>query len=99
MKNTAKAGALITGAILALFAGNAMAADLKAPPMLMKAPPPAPVYSWTGCYINAGAGYSMWNQDATFESIPGLVPTTTATLGGRGWFGTVGGGCDYQVSS
>ena len=65
MKNTSKAGALITGAILALFAGSAMAADMPVKaPMLMKAPPP--VYSWTGCYFGGGAGYGMWNQDHYF---------------------------------
>jgi outer membrane immunogenic protein len=98
MKNVSKVGTLISGAVFgALVAGSAMAADMAVKAPLLKAP--APVYNWTGCYVNAGAGYSMWNQDATFESIPGLVPVATATLGGRGWFGTVGVGCDYQVSS
>jgi len=82
----------------ALLVGPAMAAD-----MAVKAParvaPPAPVTSWTGCYINGGGGYGMWNQDLYLESDPAHVAyTTTTTSGGRGWFGTIGGGCDYQVS-
>ncbi|HLH95117.1 MAG TPA: outer membrane beta-barrel protein [Xanthobacteraceae bacterium] len=99
MKKTL-AGALLTGAMLGtLAAGNALAADMPVKaPMLMKAP--APVYNWTGCYINAGAGYGMWNQEAQSETFPGLTALSpTDTIGGRGWFGTVGGGCDYQVSS
>ncbi len=102
MRNTSKAGALVAGAILsAMVAGGAMAADLSArpAPMLMKAPPP-PVYSWTGCYIAGGAGYGMWNQDNVHETDPGHVPISPLfTAGGRGWFGTAGAGCDYQVSS
>src|ERR1700747_2766542 len=66
--------------------------------------PPPPVYSWTGCYIDAGAGYGFWNQDhSTFGLIDNLagVPigvsnTVTTTDGGRGWLGRFGGGCDYQ---
>ena len=90
MKNT-----LIAGVVLgALVGGNAMAAD-----MFVKAPP-APVYNWTGCYLGAGGGYGMWNQDSFLETSPALVQiTTTQTNSGRGWFGTVGGGCDYQVNS
>jgi outer membrane immunogenic protein len=92
---------LIAGVMLgALAAGSAMAADMPArAPMLMKAPM-APAFSWTGCYIGAGGGYGMWNQD-TFQVRPALVPvqTPTQTGGGRGWFGTGQVGCDYQVAS
>lgn len=84
----------------AAFTSSAFAADLpmKAPP-----PPPAPVYNWTGCYIGAGGGYGMWNQDVTTFQGPPITATTqqvtlTQTNGGRGWFGTVGGGCDYQFN-
>lgn len=80
----------------ALASGSALAAD-----MAVKAPlAPPPVYSWTGCYIDGGAGYGVGNQDHYAETFPGLValePTTTA--GGRGWLGRVGGGCDYQAGS
>jgi outer membrane immunogenic protein len=82
-------------ATLALSAGSAFAADMGAPAPYYKAPPPPPTYSWTGCYIDAGAGYGEWNQD---HSTTGAGATTvTTTDGGRGWLGRFGGGCDYQT--
>ena len=82
-----------------LIALPAVAADLRRPAP-MKAPPPvvAPVatFSWTGCYIGAGGGYGMFNQDATLLD-NGIPETLKTTYGGRGWFGTVQVGCDYQV--
>src|SRR5580692_8008431 len=101
MKTILGTGALIAGALL--VAGSALAADLKAPaPMLMKAPPP-PVMTWTGCYLDAGVGYGMWNQDHNITTNNGAVTngivTGDVTNGGRGWLGRFGGGCDYQVSS
>jgi outer membrane immunogenic protein len=103
MKKILGTGALIAGALL--VAGSAMAADLKAPaPMLMKAPPP-PVMTWTGCYLDAGAGYGMWNQDHNINSTagaggaPNSFVSSDVTNGGRGWLGRFGAGCDYQVSS
>jgi outer membrane immunogenic protein len=67
-------------------------------PMLMKAPPP-PSFSWTGCYVGAGGGYGMWNQDTYVRDTVTNFTTPTQTGGGRGWFGTAQLGCDYQVSS
>ncbi|HXW31295.1 MAG TPA: porin family protein [Xanthobacteraceae bacterium] len=83
-------------AIAALIAAPAYAADMSPPPAL-KAPPPPPVPIWTGCYIDGGVGYGMWNIDHTTETNPGLVQLSESqTDGGRGWLGRVGGGCDYQ---
>src|ERR1700676_2144722 len=48
---------------LALFAGSASAADLAMP---MKAPPPLPVFCWTGFYIGADVGYA-WVKDSPTE--------------------------------
>ncbi len=79
----------------ALAAGQALAAD-----MPLKAPyaPPPPVASWTGCYFDGGVGYGLWNQDRHTETDPGRVPLSTDdTMGGRGWLGRLGGGCDYQA--
>src|SRR5690348_9975881 len=59
----------------AAFTGSAFAADL---PMKAPAPyaAPAPAFSWTGCYIGAGGGYGMWNQEVTgFEGSPPLQNT------------------------
>ena len=87
---------LIAAAVAVAATGTAGAADLpvKAPPM-----PPAPVASWTGCYISGGVGYGMWRQHHFDETDPGFVQFTQATdTGGDGWLGRVGGGCDYQVA-
>ena len=66
---------------------------------VLKAPPPAPVTSWTGCYLDAGGGYGMSNTDHNGENFTSLVRTATSeTSGGRGWLGRFGGGCDYQFS-
>ena len=63
---------LMAGAIAALAAGPAGAADL-----VSKAPPPPPsalVYKWTGCYVGAGLGYGMFNQDRQVVSdFPNVV--------------------------
>lgn len=82
---------------VAAFTGPALAADMaaKAP---MRAAPIAYAASWTGCYIGGGGGGGMWNQDST-QLAAGPPVTQIAgrqTNGGRGYFGTVGGGCDYQ---
>ena len=64
---------------LALVSGSALAADLYP----MKAPTPAPL-TWTGCYVDGGVGYGMWNQDHYVETTSGLVPESgTSTDGGR----------------
>jgi outer membrane immunogenic protein len=87
-------------ALLAVSAGSALAADLprKAP---MMAPATFIGPSWTGCYVGAGAGYVMFNNDSTDVTDPGGIPTgvPSTTYGGRGWFGTVQVGCDYQIGS
>jgi outer membrane immunogenic protein len=80
-------------ATVALSASSAFAADMGTP--YYKAPPP-PAVTWTGCYINGGVGYGMWNDDQSV-SATGLS-AATVTDGGRGWLGRVGGGCDYQLS-
>jgi outer membrane immunogenic protein len=83
---------------VAAFTGSAIAAD-----MPVKARYIAPVvtaYNWTGCYVGAGGGYGMYNQDISADTAS-LLPGTgsgTVTLGGRGWFGTGQVGCDYQVT-
>jgi outer membrane immunogenic protein len=55
--------------------------------------------TWTGCYVNAGAGYGFFSEEHHF-SVPAAGTTgEDQTAGGRGWLGTVGGGCDYRVNS
>jgi outer membrane immunogenic protein len=84
-------------AITLLAAGSAVAADMRMP---VKAPPlvaPVATYNWSGCYVGAGGGYGMFDQESRSVS-PGFSSLKNDN-GGRGWFGTVQVGCDYQVSS
>jgi outer membrane immunogenic protein len=77
---------------VAAFTGSALAADLpahtysKAPAVVAAAP------NWTGCYIGAGWGYGMLDDERS-----GSFPTRpNSTSAAKGWLGSVGGGCDYQ---
>jgi outer membrane immunogenic protein len=89
---------LATVAAMALLSGTALAADLPPAPMYKAPPPPAPTYSWTGCYINGGFGYGVANEDHWAETFPGLVPINGRnTSGARGWLGIAGAGCDFQL--
>jgi outer membrane immunogenic protein len=81
---------------VAAFTGSAVAAD-----MPVKARYIAPVvtaYNWTGCYVGAGGGYGMWNQDNQAFNAAGVALELQHTDGGRGWFGTGQVGCDYQFA-
>jgi outer membrane immunogenic protein len=93
---------LLLGAAVAAFAaGSAFAADMAVPsPIYTKAPPPAPVYNWTGLYVDGGFGYGMWSADTTTinPTTGACVLCVTQTQGGKGWLGVVGGGYDYQFS-
>ena len=80
----------------ALMAGNAMAADMRVKAPLMKAPP-APTFSWTGCYLDAGFGYGLWDQDHSTTFNTGFNAIENSG-GGRGWLGRFGGGCDLQLT-
>jgi outer membrane immunogenic protein len=87
--------ALQVAALSLALAGTASAADMRLP---TKAPAPAPVvmaYNWTGCYVGAGGGYGMFVQKSRLVDEAVLSNDN----GGRGWFGTVQVGCDYQIGS
>jgi len=89
---------LLSIAITAGVTGSALAADI---PVKAARPMMAPVVAanWTGCYVGAGGGYGMWTQDHQALNPTTLAPTSpSATAGGRGWFGTVQVGCDYQFA-
>ncbi|MGY8678664.1 porin family protein [Bradyrhizobium sp. UFLA05-153] len=80
--------------------GVASAADLAARPYTKAPVVAAPLPSWTGCYLGAGGGAAMTNNDNNlFDPVTGLALTNNATSGARGWFGTVQGGCDYQFQN
>jgi outer membrane immunogenic protein len=93
-----KKALLATLAAVTLASGSAFAADM-APAPVYKAPPAmVPTYSWSGCYVDGGGGYGFWTQDHTFTEA-GVPVVGSSTSGGRGPFGSVGAGCDYQVNS
>jgi outer membrane immunogenic protein len=91
---------------IAAFSAPALAADMavKSP---MRAPPPiAYAPSWTGCYVGAGGGGAYTNNDHNdvnlvtgFFGPAGSPAGPNMTTGARGWFGTVGAGCDYQFNN
>jgi outer membrane immunogenic protein len=85
----------------ALISGQALAADLPTPaPMPAYKAPAAvpPAYSWTGFYLNAGGGGALWNADTQVLTTAGTcIACANNTVGGRGFFGTGGGGFDYQL--
>jgi len=88
--------------LLAIVSALALAAPFgaQAADMPLKAPaPPPPPPSLTGCYVDGGAGYGLWVQDHTTNTLFAGVPGTTITQrdGGYGWLGRVGVGCDYQA--
>jgi outer membrane immunogenic protein len=90
---------LLSMAITAGFAGSAIAADLPVKARPMAPTPMMAATNWTGCYVGAGGGYGMFVQ--RHRSLdPQGVPFTAleADTGGKGWFGTVQVGCDYQFS-
>jgi outer membrane immunogenic protein len=84
---------------LAAFTGSAPAADLPAA-TYTKAPPPVVAPNWTGFYLFGGGGYGLWEADTTT-----VDPVSGACLlcfvqkqGGTGYYGTVGGGYDWQFN-
>jgi len=90
---------VIALAAMATLTAPALAADIAPRTYTKAAPVPVAVASWTGCYIAGGGGYGLWNQENTLYDDafnPRIQVAGTTTGGGRGYFGTVGGGCDYQ---
>ena len=91
---------LALAAISLLLAGSASAADLRRPaPVKAPAPVPVAVYNWTGCYVGAGGGYGMCESGDPDISPAAVAFGLSNDNGGRGWFGTVQVGCDYQIGS
>jgi outer membrane immunogenic protein len=85
----------------AAFCGApALAAD-----MPVKAPPMAPAFNWTGCYIGANTGYAWADKSTTRTAqgpnLAGLVPVDfflgTTNVDGWAYGGQVG--CDYQFNN
>ncbi|OCK59366.1 hypothetical protein [Bradyrhizobium sp. LMTR 3] len=86
---------------VAAMTGSAVAADLGARPYAKAPAPVAAAYNWTGFYIFGGGGGGLWSADSNVVSTGGFGPAGTVItrdqrFGGSGWFGTVGGGYDWQ---
>jgi len=81
---------LCAGAMLASFAAiqSASAADLA-----LKAPPPAPIYSWTGFYLGANVGYSWGKAKSVYDdpNFPNFGASALNPLSQR-LDGVIGGG-------
>jgi len=83
---------LATVALAALGSANALAADLPQGPSY-KAPmmAPAPMVTWTGCYIGGNVGGAFGNASAS-------APGGEVSGNGSGFAGGGQIGCDYQFA-
>ena len=61
--------------------------------VLYKAPPIAAPPTWTGCYVGGGGGAGLMTSN---QNLTGAGASATIDVGGQGWMGVAGGGCDYQ---
>ena len=96
-------------ALVALSLGTSagFAADRRVP-AYTPPPPPAPVYTWSGCYAGASAGYSTGNsqhfatEGTTFNNpgaVGNVIPAGTAITDKfdlSGFIGGFQGGCNWQ---
>jgi outer membrane immunogenic protein len=87
-------------AAIAAFSGSALAADLPARTYTKAPVMPEPVQNWTGFYLFGGFGYGLWEADTiTVDPVTGICTLCVEQRqGGRGWYGTVGGGYDWQFN-
>ncbi len=91
-----------TGRLLAVSAAIIAGAAIhsaNAADMPLKAPPAAPVMTWTGGYVglNGGYGWGPWNSYSISPIFPDGV-TTNADPDVHGWFGGVTAGYNWQTS-
>jgi outer membrane immunogenic protein len=85
---------LLSSVALAAIAGTAFAADLpsrRAPPVY--APPPIPVFSWTGFYIGGQVGYAFGKDNA------GIVATGPYSTNPNGIIGGAHVGYNFSTQS
>jgi outer membrane immunogenic protein len=96
MKHRLQAALIATISAIALTQ-IASAADLprKAP---AAAPPPAPVYTWTGCYIGGNVGGAWSRQTGDFAGVPAIAQVPgTIDQNDSSVIGGVHLGCNYQL--
>jgi outer membrane immunogenic protein len=79
------------------FSDAADAADLRAPVRAAPPPIPAPVFSWTGCYVGAHVGWGWGNSNFTESSFsPHFVGTANGGLNTNGALAGGQVGCNYE---
>jgi outer membrane immunogenic protein len=77
-------------AVTVLMANYAYAADL---PVRPAPPPPAPVATWTGCYLGGNVGWARVETKLLFNNVDDFSRSADGIAGG----GQIG--CDYQFAS
>src|SRR6266496_2018500 len=85
---------LVGVAVSALIVSPAFSADLRVRPAYRPLPP-APIFSWTGCYVGANIG-GGWGSKTI--SAPNLAPGISVTGHTSGVLGGGQLGCDYQFA-
>jgi outer membrane immunogenic protein len=90
---------IILAAAVATVASTAIAsaADMAVRAMPVKALPPAPVWSWSGCYVGLEAG-GAWGRESVTATSPAVdagLPITSVHPSGALGGGTIG--CNYQT--
>jgi outer membrane immunogenic protein len=74
--------AVLIGGIAAIVFGQiASAADLPTKGPVYKAPPPPPVFSWTGFYVGGNVGYSWGNASTDLNGSGVYTATNPAVVG------------------
>jgi outer membrane immunogenic protein len=88
-------------ALVAIFGGSAIAADIRVP--AYKAPPPLPMWSWSGFYVGINGGYSFGSDSftQTLAQANGAVVSSAEKLVVAPKGGIFGGqlGYNWQVGS
>jgi outer membrane immunogenic protein len=95
---------IAAGAIVQMIGTQALAADMA---VKTPTPPPAPVYSWAGCYVGVNGGYGWKNVNRAYNDpnttpdpingLGGLATIPTPTSGNRsGVLGGIDAGCNWE---
>jgi outer membrane immunogenic protein len=89
--------AVIGGIACVAFAVTQIASAADLPRKAPAAPPPPPVYTWTGCYIGANIGGAWSRQTGDFAAVPAVVQVPgTIDQNDSSVIGGVHLGCNYQ---
>jgi outer membrane immunogenic protein len=84
-------------AVALVSVNGAFAADMPVKPVY-KAPPPAPVFSWTGFYVGANVGFGGDQFRYPFD-VPVVPISGEASLNSSGFFGGGQIGYNYQIAN